>query len=66
MKFDFYMNINVGSLGKIKFLNVLLWVRKVRFIVVVLNIVNERLNVEMVKYFLRWVDVKMFIIFIGI
>lgn len=60
------MNINVGSIGKIKFLNVLLWVRKVRFIVVVLNIVNERLNVEMVKYFLRWVDVKMFIIFIGI
>lgn len=60
------MMINVGSIGKIKFLNVLLWVRKVRFIVVVLNIVNERLNVEMVKYFLRWVDVKMFIIFIGI
>nr|XP_034317022.1 uncharacterized protein F54H12.2-like [Crassostrea gigas] len=61
-KSDFYMMTKAGSTGKIKLLNVLLWVRKVRPTAAVLNTVNERLNVETAKYPLRRVDVKTFTI----
>lgn len=45
--------VYVGSLGKISILSMLLWVRKVKFMVMVFNVINERLNFEMVKFFLR-------------
>lgn len=61
-KSDFHMMTYAGSSGKIKLLNVLLWVRKVRPTAAVLNTVNEMLNVETAKYPLRRVDVKTFTI----
>lgn len=51
-----------NSTGKIKLLSMLLWVRKVRPTLAVLNAINERLNLETAKYPLRRVDVKTFTI----
>lgn len=61
-KSDFYLMTATNSTGKIKLLSVLLWVRKVRPTLAVLNAINERLNLETAKYPLRRVDVKAFTI----
>ena len=51
--------------GKISIQNMLLWVGKVRPTPTVLNVINQRLNTETVKYPLRRVEVKIFTIATG-
>nr|XP_022311169.1 uncharacterized protein F54H12.2-like [Crassostrea virginica] len=64
-KTNFYMMTAAGSTGKVVIQNMLLWVRKVRPSPSVVNVINQRLNMETAKFPLRRVEVKTFTIAAG-
>ncbi|XP_061193215.1 uncharacterized protein F54H12.2-like [Saccostrea echinata] len=62
---QFYMMIKALSTGKVKILNMVLWVRKVKPTAVMMNGINQNLNTHRAKYPLRRVEVKTFTILTG-
>ncbi|XP_056022006.1 uncharacterized protein F54H12.2-like [Ostrea edulis] len=59
---QFYMMTAAGSSGKVAIQSMILWVRKVKPIPNIVNLINQQLSTQTAKYPLRRVEVKTFTI----
>ena len=59
---QFYMMTAAGSSGKVVIQSMILWVRKVKPVPSIINLINQQLSTQTAKYPLRRVEVKTFTI----
>ena len=59
---QFYMMTAAGSSGKVVIQSMILWVRKVKPVPSIINLINQQLSTQTAKYPLRRVEVKSFTI----
>ncbi|XP_055997822.1 uncharacterized protein F54H12.2-like [Ostrea edulis] len=59
---QFYMMTDAGSSGKVVIQSMILWVRKVKPVPSIINLINQQLSTQTAKYPLRRVEVKTFTI----